>query len=177
MGDALKQYQAYYTVSEWEHWQDAWELIDGVPYCMSPAPSFRHQRINTKILIQVEKALNSCKKCQVIMPIDWQISEDTVVQPDISVICKEVTGKRLLEPPTAIFEILSSSTVKKDRTIKFDLFQEQGVKYYIIVNPEDDSIEIYMLDSYVKYQRQTETQNFIFNFDGCEVQPDFSSIW
>ena len=177
MGDALKQYQAYYTVVEWELWKDAWELIDGAPYCMSPAPGIRHQRINGQLYLELQACMKSCNKCESFLPIDWQISEDTVVQPDISIVCKQVSGNRLLEAPTAIFEILSPSTEKKDRTIKFELYQNQGVKYYIIVNPESESVEIFLLDVEGKYQKQSLENDFIFNFDGCEVKPDFSLIW
>jgi Uma2 family endonuclease len=177
MGDAAKQYQAYYTVAEWEHWQDAWELIEGAPYCMSPAPSIKHQRINGQLFLELKSSLKPCGKCEVFLPIDWQISEDTVVQPDISIVCKEVSGNRILEAPIAIFEILSPSTEKKDRNIKFELYQENAVKYYVIVNPENDSIEIYLLDAKGKYQKQFEVQNFTFDFDGCQIKPDLKSIW
>jgi Uma2 family endonuclease len=177
MGDAAKQYQAYYTVAEWEHWQDAWELISGAPYCMSPAPSIRHQRINGQLFLELKSSLKPCGKCEVFLPIDWQISEDTVVQPDISIVCKEVGGNRIIEAPIAIFEILSPSTEKKDRNVKFELYQENAVKYYIIVNPADDSIEIYLLDEKGKYQKQVDIENFTFDFEVCQIKPDFKSIW
>jgi hypothetical protein len=46
MGHAIRTYSDHYTVTDWEKWNDQWELIDGMPYCMSPAPSIRHQQLN-----------------------------------------------------------------------------------------------------------------------------------
>lgn len=129
MGQAEVSYSEYYTVADWENWNDPWELIHGQPYCMSPAPSFRHQDINSQLLIELGIKLKKCGKCIAIMPVNWQISEDTVVQPDLIVICKEVSTNRLYFAPSAVFEILSPSTQRKDRTIKFDIYESQRVSY------------------------------------------------
>ena len=142
MGDALRSYSESYTVKEWEKWNDPWELIHGFPYCMSPSPSYRHQSVNSKILSQLINELELCGKCEAVMPIDWQIDDETVVQPDISIICKAVTGNRLKFAPTAIFEILSPGTQKKDRTVKFELYQSQGVLYYVLVDAQKETMEV-----------------------------------
>lgn len=177
MGDALLQYSERYTVAEWETWNDPWELIHGFPYCMSPAPTYRHQKINTQILVQLETQLRVCKKCEAIMPIDWQIDEETVVQPDILVLCKPVTGKRLFDVPVALFEILSPSTKRKDKTVKFELYQNQGVKYFVLVDPESETIEAYMLDSNKKYKAIPSGETLNFDFEGCPVSLDMSLVW
>lgn len=38
-----------YSVVDYEAWQGSWELIQGIPYAMSPAPSIAHQEISSKI--------------------------------------------------------------------------------------------------------------------------------
>ena len=177
MGQAAFEYTGYYTVAEWEHWQDQWELINGLPYCMSPAPNLRHQRISKYILRELDKQIETCGKCEAFLPIDWQISEDTVVQPDISVVCREVSGIRLLAAPTAIFEILSPSTQKKDRTTKFELYENQGVTYYIIVDPEAESIEVFRLNNAGKYELLPFKSMVEFDFEGCKVILDLGLIW
>lgn len=179
MGQAARSYAGHYTVSEWERWQDQWELIDGVPYCMSPAPSSLHQRISVQIVteLQIEFRKRNCGKCKVYIPIDWQISDDTVVQPDVLIVCKPITGIRLMEPPAVVFEILSPSTRQKDQTSKFHLYQEQKVAYYIMVDPETETYEVYELDSSGHYQRQEFDHIFTFRLDGCEVELDFRLIW
>ncbi len=177
MGDALRKYDERYLVGDWENWNDPWELIHGMPYCMSPAPAFRHQALNSTLLAELIFQLKSCKKCRAIMPIDWQIDEETVVQPDILIICKPHLGDRLRQAPVCIFEILSPSTQKKDRGIKFELYQQQGVKNYIMADPESISMEAYHLDASGKYQPISAFPKLQLDLDGCQVELDLAAIW
>jgi Uma2 family endonuclease len=173
---AARSYAGYYTIAEWEKWHDQWELIDGAPYSMSPSPTGGHQRINTKILQELGILLKKCSKCEAIMFVDWVINEDTIVQPDVSILCKEFITDRLHFAPTVIFEILSPSTTKKDRTVKFDLYQSQGVRYYILVDTKSELAEIYLLQN-EKYILQNFSAEFNFDLGECNVKFDFSKIW
>jgi Uma2 family endonuclease len=89
-----------------------------------------------------------------------------------------VCGKPLIDylefPPVLIVEIISPSSVKKDRVIKFDLYREQGVKYYIMADYTKETIEVYeLIDNYYK-----EVDRTVFNIDkNCEVTFDFDTIW
>ena len=177
MGEASSVYFEQYTVADWENWNDPWELIYGFPYCMSPAPSFRQQATNTEILVELVAQLKSYEKCKAIMPIDWQINEQTVVQPDILVLCRPVTGKRLFQVPICLFEIISPSTQRKDETIKFELYQNQGVKYYIMVNPETELIQAFTLGNDGKYAAMPIIPKLVFDFEGCKVELDVARIW
>jgi Uma2 family endonuclease len=49
--------------------------------------------------------------------------------------------------PEIIFEVLSLSTKNVDRNRKYNLFQENGVKYYIIVEPKGKFAEVYRLEN------------------------------
>ena len=177
MGDALEQYNERYRVSDWELWNDPWELIYGMPYCMSPAPAFRHQLLSSNLVIELGTQLKKCRKCRAIMPINWQIDEETVVQPDILILCKPHNGDRLQHPPICLFEILSPSTRKKDQGIKFQLYQQQGVQYYIMADPESKTIEAFELDAEGKYQSISAFPTLNLNLDGCLVELDMPSIW
>lgn len=177
MGQVAFEYASHYTIAEWENWQDQWELIHGQPYCMSPAPNMNHQRVSKRITRELDKDLDKCGKCESFLPIDWQISEDTVVQPDISIVCKDLNGKRLHSAPMAIFEVLSLSTKKKDRTTKFNLYESQRVTYYVLVDPDDESVEFYRLNSEGKYEKQDSGSVLRFDFEGCEVVLDMGKVW
>jgi len=78
-----------YTYDDYKLWDGKWELIEGYPYAMSPAPMIKHQSISNKIARELEELFQDCTKCQVLLPVDWKIAEDTVMQPDNSVICHE----------------------------------------------------------------------------------------
>jgi Uma2 family endonuclease len=77
------------------------------------------------------------------MPLDRKISERTVVQPDLMVVCKEFTTKFLEFVPSLIIETLSPSTAYKDRHEKFELYEQQAIKYYLIVDVQFKKIEVY----------------------------------
>ncbi len=170
-----------YTYSEYIKWEDNWELIYGVAYAMSPAPMIKHQSISNKIARYLDESLEDCKKCQALLPIDWKISEDTVVQPDNSVICHTPKNEAyIVKAPKIIFEILSPSTAKKDKELKYNLYEEEGVTYYIIVDPVESVAKVYHLKDgrYIKLIDATdETIEFILNECNQNIKFDFNKIW
>src|SRR6266542_6882844 len=119
----------YYTYEDWVTWEGNWELIDGIPFAMSPAPTPSHQRICAKIISKLEQAVdhNHCKKCQVYNFIDYKVQEDTILQPDVLIVCGEIPKKYLDFSPSLVVEILSPSTALKDRHTKYELYQQQRV--------------------------------------------------
>ncbi|MGC8783703.1 MAG: Uma2 family endonuclease, partial [Armatimonadota bacterium] len=78
----VPKYLPHYTYADYVQWEGRWELIEGIPFAMSPQPSFRHQRISHRIAEELGRALEGCERCRAVLPVDWKISEDTVVQPD-----------------------------------------------------------------------------------------------
>jgi Uma2 family endonuclease len=145
---------------------------------MTPLPSFEHQDVNTKILVQLSNKLDACQHCKAIMFIDWKIKEDTVVQPDVSVICKPNFGKFLNVTPALIFEIISPSTAQKDRFVKYELYQEAKVKYYVLVDIVQKAVEVFELneDEY-ELVSKLSTDNFLFHLEACQLNFEFSGIW
>jgi len=171
----------YYTYDDYCRWEGRWEIIDGIPFAMSPAPSLRHQWLAGKIITELSNSItkSKCKHCMVYGFIDIKITEDTIVQPECSVICKP-TKKNFLDFPAAlVVEILSPSTALKDRHTKFSIYEKFGIKYYMIVDEEKNEIEIYSLDD-SKYSLQTinTDSTFIFSLDdGCRIELLLKNIW
>ena len=115
---------------------------------------------------------------EVLMPIDWIISENTVVQPDVSVIDQPVKENYLTFPPVIIFEILSPSTQKKDQGLKFELYQGEGVKYYIIVDPMNRSAKSYRLEN-KEYCLISDSGDAVIELESGSVRVpfDMGEIW
>ncbi|BBP42838.1 Uma2 family endonuclease [Thiosulfativibrio zosterae] len=176
---ALQNNHPHYKLQDYELWEGRWELIEGIPYAMSPAPSIRHQSVSQRIALQLGNQLQNCQTCQALLPIDWRIAEDTVVQPDNLVVCGEVTGQYLTRAPEIIFEILSPSTASKDRNLKFELYEREGVKYYVIVDPETQVAKLYQRFADGRFVKQidAEKQQFVFDLGECQLAFDFSLIW
>ena len=179
MGLLQKEYAASYTYDDYKQWEGDWELIYGMPYAMAPAPTIEHQSISNKIAWQLVEALKKCPKCQALLPIDWKISDDTIVQPDNLVIChKPLKNEYLTKAPAIIFEILSKSTANKDLNLKYELYEKEGVKYYIIVDPKEKIAKVYRLKSgrYIKVV-DAHSESVDFELEKYSFTFDFSKIW
>jgi len=148
----LKKRYSYADYLTWV-FEERIELIKGWIYKMSPAPKRIHQRISLKLTVQLDNFFEACD-CQVYeAPFDVRLKKnkgsdseiDTVVQPDISVFCDltKLDDRGAIDAPDLVVEITSDSTMKRDYNEKFNLYEENGVQEYWIVNPDSKSIEIF----------------------------------
>ena len=134
-------YQEFYTADDYSLWEGEWELIGGMPYAMSPSPSVTHQSLCTNLATSLKNSLDTqtnikqCGDCIVLMGTDWQISNDTAVRPDVMIVCQALQEK-VLVTPSLIIEVVSKSSTKRDEVMKFELYQQEGVLYYILVYPD-----------------------------------------
>lgn len=169
----------HYKYEDWVRGEGQWELIDGIPYAMSPAPVPKHQRLGGNLFTEFRLALKGCNNsCAVYQPIDFKINEDTILQPDMPVVCGEIEKKYLDFAPSLVAEILSPATALKDRHAKFEIYQAEKIPYFLIINSEEEIIEVYVLskDEYELRLKGREIQ-FEFQFTGCSVLLDFKEIW
>lgn len=173
-----KNYLPRYTYSDYLNWEGKWEIIGGIAYAMTPLPSIAHQKVSLNIAVQLAALLKNCNKCKPLLPVDWKIAEDTVVQPDNMVVCGEVNGNYLSTPPIMIFEILSPATAVKDRNLKYEIYESQGVKYYVIVDVAEKTADVYQLSgkSYVS-RGSVQTGVMLFELEECKIEFDFGGIW
>ncbi len=165
-----------YTYNDYKNWKEDWELIDGYPLQLLPSASFNHNNTIIELIIQAGNSLkkNDSCRCKVSSELDWKINDETVVRPDLMVICGDVNSDFLEFPPVLIVEVISPSSIKRDRVLKFDLYREQGVKFYILVDYSKKTIEVFeLIDNYYK-----EVNRSKFQLDKtCEIEFDFDSIW
>jgi Uma2 family endonuclease len=151
---ALPKEELWYTYADYKDWEldegERYEIIHGVAYCMS-APNTRHQGILMELGRQFANFLTD-KPCKVYpAPFDVRLfykedeSDDTVVQPDIVVICDE--KKRGEEgcrgAPDLVIEILSPSNTAIEMQRKFELYREAGVREYWLADPENKRLTVY----------------------------------
>jgi Uma2 family endonuclease len=174
-----EKYRPHYTYEDYCQWEGKWELIEGMPYAMSPAPVPAHQRANSTLIFEFEAALKvGCKKCKLYLPLDWKITEDTIVQPDVLIVCDKIEKKFLDFPPVLIVEVLSPATAAKDRGLKMEIYQAQKVKYYLIADPQFKKLEVYQLlnDKYEPVSINPVTYTFTLQ-DDCIAEVNLSDIW
>ncbi|MCI5139165.1 MAG: Uma2 family endonuclease [Candidatus Electrothrix sp. AR1] len=170
-------YLEHYTADDYAQWEGDWELIYGAPYAMSPSPSITHQRVAKRFLVMLDTQLEECSSCEVLSEVDWHCADDIIVRPDIVAVC-DVAGEKLVQTPELIIEVISPSTVKRDEQIKLVLYQEKGVKTYILVYPQDRKVVIYQLAG-GKYRKVGEKHenSFAFQIKNCPINLAFDKIW
>jgi Uma2 family endonuclease len=124
-----------------------YEIINGVLE-LKPSPTTTHQRISQQIY---ELLRNSCKNDYIIMlaPVDVILSDRDTRQPDLLMVHRSresiIEEHAVVEPPDLVVEVLSPSSVKRDRVMKLHSYARFGVPEYWIVDPLNVSIEQYVL--------------------------------
>ena len=175
MSERLKQ-EPPYTYEEWLNLdiEGRSELIDGQIYLMSD-PTGRYQEVLGEIHRQIANFLLG-KACQVFLaPFSVRLlrGKNTAYEPDIVVLCDpSIRRKRgCVGVPDMLVEVLSRSTAKKDKVIKYNDYMQAGVKEYWIVDPDKDFIDAYRLVN-GEYIRQTYDKGDIapiLVLPGCEI--------
>ena len=149
----IRKEKEYLTYADYCTWNDGqrWELIDGEAYLMA-APTPGHQIISGNLFWKFREYLQG-KKCMVFhaacdVRLNADKGDDTVVQPDLIVVCDpEKIGKTSINgTPDLIIEIFSSSTKKYDMTTKFIKYRETGVKELWYVDPDTQIVQVFKLE-------------------------------
>jgi Uma2 family endonuclease len=169
----------HYTYEDYCRWEGQWELIDGIPYAMSPAPRPEHQAIAGNLHAEIRSALKkSGCSCKVYQPIDYKISDDTILNPDLLIVCKPIKKAYLDFAPELVVEILSPATGLKDRHTKFELYHTEKIPYYIIVDIDRKETEVYHLTEGFYSKKDVDQQHpFTFSLSDCTIALIMDNIW
>jgi len=180
-----------YSYADYLAWENdvCAEVINGEIIGMSPSPTPKHQDVVDELTAEFKMFLRG-KECMAFSaPIDVCLFADKEtkidkivdwVQPDLLVVCDKtkIDDKNIYGAPDLVVEVLSPSTARNDRLIKFNSYEKAGVKEYWIVDPYNMSVEIYTLDR-VSYE-----QTAIFGKDDLltvgifpELQIDLTNIF
>jgi len=152
-----------YTYADYLKWtfDERLEIIKGKIFPMS-APARIHQRISANLFGEIYLYLRN-KKCEAysapfdvrLTPLKKNISEKvhTIVQPDICVICDldKLDEKGCVGAPDLMIEILSPGNTRKEMREKYEVYEENGVKEYWLVEPQDKCVFVYVLNEAGKY--------------------------
>ena len=172
-------YLPHYTYNDYVQWEGRWELMEGIPIAMCPMPTPDHQEVGLNLMIEFKASLkkSKCKNCKVFPPLDYKLSEDTLLQPDFILVCDKINKPFLDFTPVLVGEVLSPSTAIRDRNYKFNAYEKQGVKYYLIVDVKTKRIEINKLVN-GNYETLVYEQPYEFELaDGCKILADFTDVW
>lgn len=130
--------------------RDQYELFDG-KLVMTPSPNVQHQRVIARLCTQLLNYVEAHSLgLLIITPTDTIFDQYTVLQPDMLFVGREripeVVKDRIEGAPDLTIEVLSPSTIEKDRRRKLTVYCQFGVQEYWIVDPEAQTIELYTRD-------------------------------
>ena len=147
----------YYTYADYKEWEldegERFELMNGEAYAMS-APSTIHQIVSRELFGQFYNYLKD-KPCQAFYaPYDVRLfyekdeSDDTVLQPDLVVVCDpEKLGKEGYHgAPNLVIEILSPSNSVIEMYSKLELYESAGVPEYWVIDPQKKVVKVFRLN-------------------------------
>ena len=161
-------------------------LEEGAPFqliendlVMSPSPNPDHQLLSVRLTQMMLNHLDSINDngFLVAAPMDVYFDEDNAFQPDILYISAErkteLIKDRIQGAPDLIIEILSPSNAYYDLRQKKDIYEKYGVKEYIIIDPLQETAELYRIENSRYHLQQKASKNELlksliipgFNFD------------
>jgi len=150
-----------YSYADYLTWKfdEMVELIKGRISLMSPAPNRNHQAILGDLHWSLRKFFIK-KPCEIYLsPFDVMLLNKkkstindeifTVIQPDLCIVCDEskLDEQGCKGSPDLVIEILSPGNSKKEMGLKFDLYEENEIPEYWIVEPYHQSIQIFTLQN------------------------------
>ena len=186
---ALPQTDSLFTYADYRDWElaegERYELIYGEAFAMA-APGERHQLVLGELFAQFHAYLKG-KPCKVFpAPYDVRLfyreddCDDTVVQPDITVVCDEKKrgGEGCRGAPDLVVEILSPSNSASEMGRKFRLYRNAGVREYWVLSPEDKVLGTYRFDGNVihfrSYTATDKADAGIFPGFAADLEPVFA---
>jgi Uma2 family endonuclease len=127
-----------------------YEVVQGV-LMMSPAPEMAHQGIIQRISRYLDEQIFSTNRGLVFTgPVDVVLESQKVVQPDVLVLLENhldrLQEKSVEGAPDLVVEVISPSSATYDRLVKHNLYEQEGIPEYWLINPKEQSIEVFVLE-------------------------------
>jgi Uma2 family endonuclease len=151
---ALPKEERRFTYTDYKEWElgvgERYELIYGEAFAMAGANT-KHQVIFGELFSQFHNYLRG-KPCQAFAPpydvrlfYEEDESDDTVVQPDLMVICdkNKIGPEGCRGAPDLVVEILSPSNTAIEMERKFVLYREAGVREYWVVDSKNNRLKVH----------------------------------
>ena len=137
-------------IDEREGLTPRYELVDG-ELLVTPAPSFRHQRLILELTLHLQRYLTKHGIGEVFLgPSELHLATGERYEPDLFVL-GAIDGRRPVVTtsvvrPLLVCESLSPSSSRHDRITKRRAFQRNGVPEYWILDGDAEAIEVWRPD-------------------------------
>ena len=176
---ASRRYIPRYSVADYNTWKGDWELWGGFPVAMTPSPLGGHQAVLTRLARHLGNEVERAKcRAEVLVALDWIISNDTVVRPDLVVVYGLPPEEHLRSAPAIVAEIVSDASHRRDTVHKRDLYDEQGVDVYLVVDPTQRSVIMYQRNRAGDWKRELAKEAIAITLcEHCVIMISKSSLF
>jgi Uma2 family endonuclease len=145
-----------YTYADYLEWEgpQRYQLFNGEAFQMA-SPSVTHQAILMGLSSKFDNWLEG-KPCRVfVSPLDVRLfpkednSDNTVLQPDILVVCdkNKLVKNSVNGAPDFVIEIMSPSNTHRELFLKFQYYLEAGVREYWVIEPEEKKVLVHIYEN------------------------------
>lgn len=154
-----------YTYADYLSWSEdeRVEIINGTPYSQA-APSRIHQKVLSELHRQIANFLVG-KVCEVYpapfhVVLDFEKASneedmENIFEPDITIVCDKakLDDAGCKGSPDMIVEIILPSSARRDKMVKFNKYEQAGVKEYWIIEPQEKIVSVFTLQENQRYGR------------------------
>jgi len=129
--------------------EERWELLKGA-LIRRPTPNIAHQRTLGNLAFALFDFVDDNGLGEVIIsPFDVVLSSTNVLEPDLIFVSNDqqsiITNANIQGAPALVIEVVSPSTLTRDRDLKRSIYAEHGVQEYWLVDPDARTISVLAL--------------------------------
>jgi Uma2 family endonuclease len=138
-------YEEYYKLEDAQRY----EIING-KLLMAPSPTTWHQDWLSDLNDLVKRYVKRNKLGHLFFaPVDVVLDAENTVQPDLVFVARRNLGiiqpRAIFGTPDLLVEVVSPSSVRRDRNQKMKLYARFGVKEYWISDAANRSLDVFTL--------------------------------
>lgn len=133
-----------------------YELLDG-ELVKKNAPTPWHQRLSGNLYFTLRQYVTEKKLGEVFYsPIDVFLNDYNAPQPDLVFVSEGkknmITNDGIIGIPDLVVEIISPSSIRRDRFDKRAIYERFAIPEYWIADPQNQEIEVYVLNDKGHYE-------------------------
>jgi len=148
----------YFELPEYQD-TDFIQLINGQVIIPMP-PTLNHQTIVGNVFFLFKKIATESKELAFVAPAEVWLDDDNVYEPDVIYISSDnmpiaqEDAMRVKGAPDLVVEVLSPSTAKYDRGVKYQAYESHVIREYWIIDPPNETVEVWDSNQNGKFDRK-----------------------
>jgi Uma2 family endonuclease len=107
---------------------------------------------NLFLRLRLEVNKLAATDCDVLTELDWHVGPAKVVRPDVVICCPRIMTLFIESPPRLVAEVISPSTMVEDPLVKQDVYRQEGVEYYLLIDADALTAQAHALNSQGEYE-------------------------